>query len=121
MEENYVTTRNLSFIAVILALTVIISTSTSVVYTCNKIESLQKEISRIERRRTEDATVTRPAIYKIAESRGKITVFYPNGEICETLDVTVAHLPKKDRELLAEGFNVYSMAEFASVIEDYTS
>jgi len=120
MEENYVTTRTLSFIAVILALTVIISAATAVIYTCNKIEALQRNIKRIELRNTDETPVIRPAIYRIAESRGKITVFYPNGEICETLDVTVAHLPKKDRDLLAEGFNVYSMAEFASVIEDYT-
>ncbi len=120
MEENYVTTRTLSFISAILALTVILSVSTSAFYTCSKIESLQKEVKRIEKYREEETPVTRPAIYRIAEFNGKIAVFYPSGKLCETLDVIVAHLPEKDRELLSSGFNVYSMAEFASVIEDYT-
>ena len=120
MEDNYVTTRTMSFIAAILALTVILCASTAVLYTCGKIDSLQKEVSRIEKYRTDETPAYRPAIYRIAEFNGKIAVFYPSGKLCETLDVTVAHLPQKDRELLSEGFNVYSMAEFASVIEDYT-
>lgn len=120
MEENYVTTRNMSFIAIVIALTVILSAITSAVYTGNEIEALKKEVKRIEKYRAEETPVTRPAIYRIAEWCGKIAVFYPNGEVCETLDVIVSQLPQKDRELLSQGFNVYSMAEFSSVIEDYT-
>lgn len=120
MEENYVTTRHLSFICAILVLTVILSVSTSVFYTCHKIDALKNEVEQIDVYRAAEPPIARPALYRIKEMNGKIAVLYPNGDVCETLDVIVAHLPKKDRELLASGFNVYSMAEFASVIEDYT-
>lgn len=63
---------------------------------------------------------TRTPLWTVKEYKGKIGVYSSDGELTETLDVSLSSLPASDREYLIEGIAVYSVQELLSIIEDYT-
>ena len=60
-------------------------------------------------------------LFWVQEYGEKIGIFSEDGTLLEVLDVYVKTLPKADRDLLEEGFMLFSEEELRAIREDYTS
>ena len=62
------------------------------------------------------------AIYRLYECGGKIGVFDAKSEIIiDVLDIFVYSLPKKDRESLKSGIDIFSFSELSKIIDDFST
>lgn len=88
---------------------------------CNFIsQNSYRAISELFSSNAVAASELRAPQWTVKEYKGKIGIFGADGNLCETLEVSVSTLPSQDREYLISGISVYSVQELLSIIEDYT-
>lgn len=122
MENNYLITRKFRFAVFLLAALTVACTATAMCYSNlivnNSQNELRRDISQI--RDSGNASDLRPPLYTVKEHHGQIGIWNSDGILSQVLDVSVAYLPPRDKELLSRGFKIYTTSELSSVIEDYT-
>ena len=62
----------------------------------------------------------REALYTVRKLDGRIGVYGADGTLLRTINVSVATLPRADREQLAAGIVLYSEQELCDLIEDFS-
>ena len=70
---------------------------------------------------TEDPDPPSEERWIVKEYMGQIGIFRADGTLEQLIDTYVKTLPKADRDLLGEGFEVQSKDALYSVIEDYSN
>lgn len=117
-----------------LAITVILLSLLTIIYTLifsfvikSEIDKIKKDVSNISLQYS-DAKISfitdiqKESKYTLLEYDGKIGVYDSESlELVEILNVYVITLPDADKAMLKDGISANSVKELVSLIEDYTS
>ncbi len=99
---------------------------TNVVMTSNVSKRLDKAAS-VYAEATGASAVTMPmlpreVIYRLYECGGKIGIYDAKTDILiDIIDVLAATLPRADRLALKKGIDIYTFADLAKIIDDFSS
>ena len=67
-------------------------------------------------------TLPREVIYRLYECGGKIGIYDAKTDILiDIIDVLAATLPRTDRLALKKGIDIYTFADLAKIIDDFSS
>ena len=71
---------------------------------------------------TTDSLGINKAIYRLCECGGKIGIYDANSDvIIDVIDIFVSTLPKKDRDALKKGIEIYSFKELSKILNDFST